>query len=107
MTRFSASTASSRVGSKVVVDAGTDIETTRDLAGLSREMVLRYAHSTPASKRRAAAVIDGRAGDAGFAAELEKLYDEVASGRLEKADFLARISAMWAQSGHAKKAASS
>jgi hypothetical protein len=35
-----------------------DLETTRDLAGLSRDMILRYAHTSAMSKRKAADVLD-------------------------------------------------
>lgn len=38
-----------------------DLETTRELAGLSREMVLRYAHSTPKAMRNAAKSLNKKA----------------------------------------------
>jgi integrase len=38
-----------------------DLETTRELAGLSREMVLRYAHSSPQAMRNAAKVLNKKA----------------------------------------------
>lgn len=41
-----------------LIQEGVDLETVRELAGLSREMILRYAHSSPESKQKAAQIID-------------------------------------------------
>jgi len=42
-----------------LIENNTDIETARELSGLSREMILRYAHSSPEKKRRAIESLDG------------------------------------------------
>ncbi|MGI8466919.1 MAG: hypothetical protein ACR2N3_00515 [Pyrinomonadaceae bacterium] len=41
-----------------LLSGGIDLETTRELAGLSRDMILRYAHSSPAQKRKAVEVLN-------------------------------------------------
>jgi integrase len=45
----------------MLLEDGIDLETTRELAGLSREMVLRYAHSMPQAKRKAAMSLNKKA----------------------------------------------
>jgi site-specific recombinase XerC len=45
----------------MLLEDNNDLETTRELAGLSREMVLRYAHSMPQAKRNAAKSLNKKA----------------------------------------------
>ena len=45
----------------MLLEDDIDLETTRELAGLSREMVLRYAHSMPQAKRKAAMSLNKKA----------------------------------------------
>jgi integrase len=83
-----------------LIDSGIDLETTRDLAGLSRDMILRYAHTSPEQKRRAAEAIDRRNGFSDHQMKLEDLYDRVRSGQVTTNDFVAEILEFWTKSGH-------
>jgi integrase len=87
-----------------LLEEGVDLETTRDLAGLSRDMILRYAHSSPGSKRRAAAVIDRNADFGDIQKQLLDLYEKVQKGTVDAAQFSAAIFGLWTESGQAAKA---
>jgi hypothetical protein len=87
-----------------LLESEIDLETTRELAGLSRDMILRYAHSSPRSKRRAAAVIDRHADFGDIQKQLLDLYENVRNGTVDAVQFSARIFDLWTESGQAAKA---
>lgn len=91
-----------------MIENRVDLETARDLAGLSRDMILRYAHASPESKGRAAAVIDRWSGNGHSEPQkmLADLYEKVRRGDVESGEFVALILDLWSKSGHTAKAAS-
>lgn len=66
-----------------LVNAGIDIETVRELSGLSRDMILRYAHSSSEQKRRAVAVLDGKS----KLKNAREIYDKIKNGQMTFEDF--------------------
>lgn len=78
-----------------------DLETTRELAGLSRDMILRYAHSSPENKRRAVSAINGKPeiDQKEIDKKLGKVFREMKKNKLSFKDFKAQILELWSQSG--------
>ena len=78
-----------------LLDGGADLETTRDLAGVSRDMILRYAHATPESRRKAMAILDRQTEAGPNIEKLSELFDKVCLGELKKPEFIAEIIMFW------------
>jgi hypothetical protein len=91
-----------------LIEGGVDLETARDLAGLSRDMILRYAHATPESKKRAVEVLDRQSKNnyLDIQKNLAAIYENVKGGSMDLDGFLTQIFNLWAQNGHKTKAAS-
>lgn len=62
---------------------GIDVETVRELSGLSRDMILRYAHSSEEQKRRAVAIIDGK----NALRNAREIYEKIAAGKIRFEEF--------------------
>jgi integrase len=87
--------------SEMLEEPDADLETVRDLAGLSRDMILRYAHASPQSRRRASAAIDRRSrnGHSDLTKELTNVFENVRSGKIGADEFIAKIIDLWSQNG--------
>jgi integrase len=83
-----------------LLKAGIDLETVRELSGLSRDMILRYAHSSAEQKRRAVEVLNGSGSGATGAGSnakhnvknLREIYDKILSGEMSFEEFEALLS---------------
>lgn len=64
-----------------------DLETARELAGLSRETILRYAHSSPEQKRAAVEILDG----ARRRSTLKEIFEKVKGGEMDYDQFFAEL----------------
>lgn len=70
-----------------ILKAGADIETARELAGLSREMILKYAHSSAEQKKRAIRRLEGRE----RREEVKTIYEMVRAGKMDFETFWLKI----------------
>lgn len=67
-----------------LVKGGVDLETVRELSGLSMDMILHYAHSSIEQKRRAVDILNRKG-----AKQAREIFDKVKNGQMDYEEFCA------------------